>query len=418
MTGLPGERPKGDLRVAVAIFIKRRRELLTIPRRFPPRAAKQDNSYGCARSDGKKMTHQLDRALIGPVQIFKHQPHRFLCGQTQEKSLQDREKSGPKGLSRHRSNDRRLFGIQAHGEQLRQNRVDLLLAGKNLVEPGAQTGACLSLAVLVRDAGITPQKIQKRSVTERAAEGKGAALEPGQVAPFALSDLRDQATFADPGLAENHHDLSSTPLKFFQALDQPLTLALSAHERRSETFHATRFVRLNFRVEKLVDIQRITFALDLDRFHFLKCKGPDRKSVSIPTYKNLTGFCRALEPGGSIDRVADHRVAHPEIAPHISRDDHSGVHPDMEIQRLTQFFDPAPVQTLEALPHGKRCTERAIRIVLESHRSPKDRHDAIPDEFINHPLVLVNGQDQFFQTVVNQRGDLLRVEALGKRRET
>ena len=297
---------------------------------------------------------------------------------------------------------------------MRQYGITLQIARQNAVQPLFQAGGGFGFRVFVGDTGITAQEVQKRPVTEGPAEGKTTAFKPGQVLPFTPADFGEQAALANPGLAKNRGNLPPAGLEFFKAFNQRFALRIAADERGGQSFDPAGLVRLQFRMEELIDRQRLTFAFDLDGVHFLEGKGAACQTVGVAAHENLARFRGVLQPCSDIDGIAHHGVAHMQVVSDVPCNHHSRVDPDVHVQGLAQFLDPATVESLEIFAHGNCGAQSVFRVIFQCDRSAEDGHDAVPDELVDHAFILVNRQGEFLEAVVDEAGNVLGVEPFGE----
>ena len=107
--------------------------------------------------------------------------------------------------------------------------------------------------------------------------------------------------------------------------------------------------------------------------------------------RGLEFFGERLEPGGEIDGLSDYRIFEAVRRTYIAGSDLAGVdaNPDFEM-RLASGFRGIPA--LDAGEHLERAADSAASVLARAFAEGRaeDDHDAVSDELVEKPAVLLN----------------------------
>jgi hypothetical protein len=140
--------------------------------------------------------------------------------------------------------------------------------------------------------------------------------------------------------------------------------------------------------------------------------------VRFPGKVDLAPGSNLHQAGGKVHRIADDRIVHAQIAPHIPGDDHAGVEADMESERTREIVRTVCIKPFDVGHHIQRTPYGAFGIVFVSQRRPENRHDPVADELVNRPLVSQNDGDQSGKTFVEDGRQIFGIHFFGEGGET
>ncbi|TMK42611.1 MAG: hypothetical protein E6G56_00740 [Actinobacteria bacterium] len=116
-----------------------------------------------------------------------------------------------------------------------------------------------------------------------------------------------------------------------------------------------------------------------------------------------------MQSRGDVYRVADHRVAGPDLTgEHLAR-----VDPDPEAQLRPVRSGVALVDLVHRRLHRQGGPHRALGVVLVGHRRSEDGHHVVADVLVDRASIALDLLAQSLQRAVQQRLDRLWVEPLG-----
>ena len=157
-------------------------------------------------------------------------------------------------------------------------------------------------------------------------------------------------------------------------------LFAAADERRAGL---SRQLPVRAHLEQPESSQGLGLALRRDRRDRLDLDGVPHQPVGLLAEQHLARGGRLLEPGGDVDRVAEHdRVARGEhLAPRrVAGDDLAGVHPDPD-------RDPGPSVRRHPLLDLERRPASAQRVVLVRLGHAEHPDDRVADELLDRAAV-------------------------------
>ena len=267
------------------------------------------------------------------------------------------------------------------------------------------------IAVRLEDAGLRLHHLGERPEADAFAVGQRTSLPPVRQLVAALDhleELAEEAALADPGDADQRHELRcAVAVHPFERPDELVELALASHERR-----AIRGCQIDAepraRLRDLPHGNRHVLSFRLDRFVLAvvdaRRGGPVRRLAD----EDAVDRRRRLQPRSRVDDVAGgHPLA--ELRPRGEIDERlAGIDRDPHLQ-LALFGDP--------IADGERGTHGALRIVLACNRSTEQRHHRVPDELLDRPAPPLQLDAQALVVRAQDLGDVLGIELLRGRGE-
>ena len=280
-------------------------------------------------------------------------------------------------------------------------------------EPAHRLGE-LPLGLLGRvgleDPGVRLRHLGQRPVGDPLPVGQRAALAPVdqlRLGVYHLRELVDEAALADPGHADEGHELRRA---FFsrtrEGVPQQVELAPTADERRTGLHDVDAEPGPGFL--RLPHGHRLSLPL---RGHGLRLRVADHvagRAIGRLVDEDPVHRRRVLQPGRGVDDVAR---GHPLALTGASPEGH---------QRLAGGYgDPhlEPPVLGHRVADGQRGAHRAFWIVLVRGGSAEDGHHRVADELLDGASVALELGTQLFVVGPQDRIDVLGVERLRTRGE-
>ncbi len=225
------------------------------------------------------------------------------------------------------------------------------------------------------------------------------AQDVGRVAD-ALEEVRDEARLPDPGRAEQREQPArAVGDGVLVVAPQPLSLALSADERRLEV-PGERGGAADH-LEEAEGLDGLRLALQRERLDGLDLHRVAHEHASLSADQRLSRRSRLLEARSDVDGVArDERLA---LA---ADDDLAGVDADPRLEPVLG----------DRGAHLRGSTDRAQGIVLMRDRDPEDRHDRVADELLHRSAVALDDRAQILEVAAHASAQRLGIGRLPQRR--
>ena len=286
--------------------------------------------------------------------------------------------------------------------EVRQHPIRVLV--DQLFDRAAQLRFHFGVAVGLEDAGLRLDHLRQRPVADPFGVRQRPALAPVRQYAAALDrleELADEAALADPGDADERHQLRrALPPRTFERSLELLELTVAADERRAR-LGCEVDSEPRPRLQHLPHRDRLVLALRLDRGALVEVERPPRRAIRpLPDQNPVHGRGRLQARRGVDDVPGCHPLT--GLRPRRQVDERlAGRHGDPHLQ-LPLLDDP--------VADRKRCANGTLRIVLARHRLSEQRHHRVADELLYRPdpaLQLVT------QALVVRRQDgldVLRVE--------
>jgi hypothetical protein len=238
---------------------------------------------------------EVEERVVGPVQVLEDDDERAVLGELLEEAPPRCERLAPLGRDVGCEAEQRTE-VPAHpvvGDGRLELRLDLLRR------------------VALGDAGLGLDHLAERPERDPVAVGEAAPVPPAdqlRVLLDAPEELEDEAALADPGHADDRHELRRALLPGArEGPGEQVDLALPADEPRL-VHPLDRHART--RLESLPDRDRLGLPLCLDRLALLVHDRVPRRVVGPPADEDAVHGRRRLEPGRRVDHVARrHRLA-------------------------------------------------------------------------------------------------------------
>ena len=368
-----GERPELDLTVAMRVELAG--ALTEVPGAMLALGpVQEEEAHRRFLGDGKDGLEQLDRRLVGPVEILQDEAERALGCEAAEQLGKSLEGLVLDAFPVQLSNPLGRLRLEREADQAREERVDLLGVVEELGE------LCLELQAhpRLRGRGSDPEplthEIPDRPIGKVLAVGDTATFDETDLGAIEAADLGDEPRLADPGLAHDRDDHAAPvdetvhrPLEHRQLEIAPDERALQ-HER--------------FRIPDPRHLERRDRGAlpgELLLAELLELEAPLHLALRLHTDHDPSARSQGLEPGRDVHGVPE-RV--PRVAPVAvlgRADDHgAGVDPDPGGESdAVGGLDLVRVAGEGALD-GQGCENGALRVVLVRHRGAEDGVDLIP----------------------------------------
>ncbi len=218
------------------------------------RAVNADQQQRISGDCGQEIADQVERGVIGPMQVFEHEDERLrAAGGLQQGAQRCQRAVAQLGRGGVRQQSVPRAG-KAHGKQPAEGRADLRTC---LLVPARRRGELdqavtdgrrhLFFAGVERPAKAVAQHIQKRCEAGRFGHFQAAPLQPQRPRRAASTRLGHQARFADTGLARDQQHLAGARLQICNGLGQQPQLGGAANKAGLQFGDAARLAQWQFR---------------------------------------------------------------------------------------------------------------------------------------------------------------------------
>ena len=377
---------------------RQRVRLASAPARSPLeqlRSCRAHDEQGNARAPVHEVVDEVQQVVVGPVQVLEDEHRRPLVGERLEELPPGREMLRPLAARDNlgRADERAQALEHAVPKPERAHRLGQL--------PFGFLGA-----VRLEQARLRLRHLGQRPVGHAVAVGKRAALAPVEevgVRVDSALELVDEAALADPGHADERHQLRRTLLpRPREGPREQLELALAPDQRRAALVdvHADPRPRL----ARLPDRHRLRLALRLHRLGPVVVDPLPRGAERGFVHEHAVHRRRALQARSGVDDIpCDHPLAlggrRPERDERFARR-----HGDAHLEAAV--LDDR-VADREPGPH------RPLGIVLVRDRRAEDRHHRVADELLDRAAVPLELAAEPRVVRRERRAHVLRVEPLG-----
>ena len=367
------------------------------------RSSERHDEDGRRAGPGQQVLHEVEQALVGPVQIDEDEHRRRL--------RRDPLEQGAPGGEQLLAAVARQLGQAQQAGQPRLDEAALLGVVQELLQHGGQLrpggGSILSLG----DLRPQPHHLGQRPVADPLPVGRRAALVPVRRLDHAvqvLLELPGEPGLADAGLPDDRHQprLALSAGGVEQVL-QLLQLVLAAHERRLQRAGPAAAAAARDHGDRSPGRDRRGLALEHPLPRRLVADGIAGGPIGGLAHQHGARLRHRLQSAGGVDHVAgDHALA-------LGADGHgrlTGEHRRAGVERLVAVRDGA-----DARHERQGGADRALGVVLVgSGRSP-DRHHRVADELLDRPAVPLHDPPRHLEVAGQQLARLLRVAILGGR---
>ena len=226
----PRERPQLDLPVAMRVELTG--ALAEVPGRMLALGpVQEDEAHRRFLGDREDGLEQLDRRLVGPVEILEDDAQRPLGCESAEELGEGLEGLVLDTLPVQLSDPLGGFRLEREADQAGEERVDLVGVVEELGQLGLQLQADPCLGCGGADPEPLAHEIPDRPVGKVLRIGDAAAFDEADLGAMKAADLGDEPRLADPGLA---HDRENHAAAVDEAVHRPLEhrqLEVAADER-------------------------------------------------------------------------------------------------------------------------------------------------------------------------------------------
>jgi hypothetical protein len=357
-------------------------------------AAQQDRGLAGPVGD---VVDEVEQGRLGPVQVVQQHHQRPLAGQRlQQPAHRPRQLLGAVV---------QLGQAEQAGQPLDDQR-GVLLAGEHRL----QLGPGGVRPVGVGQARRRAQQLGDRPVGDALAVRQAAALEHGRPPVDLGEQLRRQPGLAHPGGPEHGDQVAGAVAGggLERVPQQPQRAATPDH-RRVEPACVAGDAGSDRQQPEGGD--RLPLALEGERSDRLD---GDRVADQAPgrlAQQHLTGGGGLLQPGGEVDRVAEHQgVADVGIAGHHL----AGVDPGAHRQGHAPVALQLAVQPLDALAQLGRGADRPHGVVLVQRRDAEHGHHRVADELLHGAAVALQHRPHRREPARHHPAERLGVQPLAE----
>jgi hypothetical protein len=322
-----------------------------------------------------QLAHQVDRRLVGPVEVVDHDHDRRPVGDELDHATVERPPAGG--------------GARAGA---------LLRLGRFAGEPRRQP--------LVRREGgddRTPGRVRPAAVRRARAE------HPTGTGDGASGDLGDERRLAHAGFPDQRQHTASScqPLELGELLDAPdggaRHVTAAAHHVVAPAHESPR-------------LDRLGLALHRDRSDVLQLEPGAAEPHGELADVDLPGRGGSLQPLGHVHRVAEHRVGDVGGGAGEASDGVPGVDSDVHRQALGDLRQHLP-QGVELGEHVERARQRPLGVVLGRRRQPEPGEQRVAGVVQHRAAMAGHDVAETGDHGVDDLAERLRVDLFGERRE-
>ena len=291
----------------------------------------------------EKVNQQIDRRLIGPVEIIAHNNAGVVLGPYLQQRRDDFIELFPERLAI----QRRAVGLSETKE--RSQRVLHILVvfrrqhGRHELSNGSLQG---DRRLAVRRAQHLAQKVLKQAVGTGRLVGEAESLVPaiqrvaGRVCnrrtrpalPLG-AHLCDEAAFAHPHFADDGDNLTVAAQRPVDSRGQIAPRLDTSDQRQSRVCQSTQPAGGHDKLQHAIAGHRLRLALDIDTANFLDLKLRGNDTIGALGNLDRAGLRSLLHTRRHVDRVPHRRILRPQIRPDVANHHQPGVdaHPHIEV---------------------------------------------------------------------------------------
>ncbi len=290
----------------------------------------------------------------------------------------------------------------------------LVAGGEERAGVGAELVPGLVGRIGVDDPALGAQHLAERPVDDPRAVGEAAADayvgRRGLLAQAVLV-LAQHPRLAHAGLADDRHELRrALAHDTLVERSERSQLVLAPDERRLARRTGAAQRVLGDQPLRLPGRHRLRLALELERLELAVVDRRVGGAHRALADRHAPGTGGALQTGRHVHRVADHRVGLAHCArQHLARVD---PHAQVEVHPRRQVL----VHLRHRVLHAEPGADRALGVVLVSHRCAEDRHHVVADVLVDRAPEARHLASEAHQGPVDERLHRLRVHALRERR--
>ena len=359
------------------------------------------------------------RLRIDPMQIFEDQQHRLHLAFAQQHTL-ERGEGALAPLRWIELQERTVVRQGVQEPQQRRTRVlERRVERHHLASHFGPDGAQV---VVLLDMGVPLEQVNDREIRRGLAVRHRGALQDqpprrvvGRAAPCAdtvapVDELIEQARLPHPGLADHGHHLAVTRRGTRQCLPEGRQLLLPPHKAGEAAPHR----RLQAPPER-ADPHQLS---DLDGFHQTLDRNGAQGVHLDQALHQAQGRGRQQDTARrgelfharrQVHRLPDGRVVHVQVVIDAPHHHLAGVEPHPKVHGQAMRAPHLVTVAAQRGLHGQRRIAGPDGVVFMRDRGAKERHDAIPHDLIDRPLVAVHGRHHACEDGIEDAPGFLRV---------
>ena len=264
--------------------------------------------------------------------------------------------------------------------------------------------------VLFEDASLRFDDLAERPQRDPVPVREAAALPPRDELGIRLDgaiEFVHEPALSDPWHAHERKELWGALVTCaLEGVTDDAELALAAHEFRARLVRDVD-TEAGVSCDSRPDGNGLRLALRLDRSRLLVVDGGPGRAIGHLVGQDAVDGGGALQAGGGVDDVAGcHALS--RARPRVEPDERlSGRDPYAQLECLLD----------RKVADRKGGSDRALRVVLVRSRRTEQRHNRVPDEFLDGAAVPLELGPHAFVVGAEHRVDVLRIHRLRLRRE-
>jgi hypothetical protein len=222
--------------------------------------------------------------------------------------------------------------------------------------------------------------------------------------------LIDQTGFPDPGFPDHRHHLAVTCSGTLQGLAKSREFRLPADKTRQSSRHpGLESPPERTRADQLKDLYWFRQPLHRDGSQGRDLHQPLHQPEGVGRQEDAPSGGELFHAGREMRCLAHGRVIHVQIIADRPHHDCAGVETDAHLHGdamgAARFVGIGPDRGL----HGEGRIAGPEGMVLMRNRGAEQRHNAIPHDLVDRPLVAVHGRHHAFQDGIEELPGLLRI---------